>query len=305
MFNKNFLVNKLVNSLLSKHFEVMVSSGCFDIAARKDYLMLVKSLINVDSMSEDQAQSLRAVSYFLSAYPVVVSVKNNRDFLNDEMIYSRFMLPVVTPELFGALVEENVVPAVQSIQSAKGRHTVVIDAAMLREKRKQMQMSLEQLAEAADISKKALYEIEKKRVNPTEETVRRLENLLGIELRDSYKLHVAERTLVKPKNEFQSKVSKEFVRMGIDNSAVHSAAFEIVGKENFTLITNLSRNSREMSKEVFAVKKLSDVFGSKAAFVAKKSREHSVNGVPIVLESELPDIETSKEFGKILKEKSE
>ena len=302
MFNKNFLVNKLVNSLLSKHFEVMVSSGCFDIAARKDYLMLVKSLINVDSMSEDQAQSLRAVSYFLSAYPVVVSVKNNRDFLNDEMIYTRFQLPVVTPELFGALVEENVVPAVQS---AKGRHTIAIDATALREKRKKMQMSLEQLAEAADISKKALYEIEKKRVNPTEETVRRLENLLGIELRDSYKLQVAERTLVKPKNEFQSKVSREFVRMGIDNSAVHSAAFEIVGKENFTLITNLSSNSREMSREVFAVKKLSDVFGSKAAFVAKKSREHSMSGVPIVLESELPDIETSKEFGKILKEKSE
>jgi putative transcriptional regulator len=302
MFNKNFLVNKLVNSLLSKHFEVMVSSGCFDIAARKDYLMLIKSLINVDSMSEDQAQSLRAVSYFLSAYPVVVSVKNNRDFLNDEMIYSRFMLPVVTPELFGALVEENVVPAVQS---AKGRHTIPIDAEALRQKRQQMQMSLEQLAEAADISKKALYEIEKKRVNPTEETVRRLENLLGIELRDSYKLQVAERTLVRPKNEFQSKVSKEFVRMGIDNSAVHSAAFEIVGKENFTLITNLSSNSREMSREVFAVKKLSNVFGSKAAFVAKKSREHSVDGVPIVLESELPDIETSKEFDKILKEKSE
>lgn len=302
MFNKTFLINKIVSSLLSKQFEVLVSQGCFDIVAKREYLMLIKSLINIDSMNQGQALSLRAISYFSSAYPVVVSVKSNRQFLDDEMIYSRFQLPVVTPEMFNVLAEEGVVPA---IQSAKGRHTITINSELLRQKRKEQNMTLEQLAEAASISKKALYEIENNRVNPTIETVKRLENLLKIELKGNYKLKIAERIYLKPKNEFQSKVSKEFVRIGIDNSVVYSAPFELIGKEKFSLITNLSKNSTKIKKEAATVKRLSSVFDSEVVFVAKRSREKVVDGVPVVLESELPEISSSKEFGKILKEKSE
>lgn len=302
MFNKTFLINKIVSSLLSKQFEVLVSQGCFDIVAKREYLMLIKSLINIDSMNQGQALSLRAISYFSSAYPVVVSVKSNRQFLDDEMIYSRFQLPVVTPEMFNVLAEEGVVPA---IQSAKGRHTITINSELLRQKRKERDMTLEQLAEAASISKKALYEIENNRVNPTIETVKRLENLLKIELKGNYKLKIAERIYLKPKNEFQSKVSKEFVRIGIDNSVVYSAPFELIGKEKFSLITNLSKNSTKIKKEAATVKRLSSVFDSEVVFVAKRSREKVVDGVPVVLESELPEISSSKEFGKILKEKSE
>jgi hypothetical protein len=38
-------------------------------------------------------------------------------------------------------------------------------------------------------------------------------------------------------------------------------------------------------------------------FVAKKFEAQSVNGVPVVLESELSEVDSSKELGKLLKEK--
>ena len=41
----------------------------------------------------------------------------------------------------------------------------------------------------------------------------------------------------------------------------------------------------------------------KAVFVARKSHQKSVHGVPVVLESELPDIESSKELKKVIEEK--
>jgi len=302
MFNKSFLVDRLVKNLLDKEFQLFLTSGCFDVAARKEFVMLIKALTNVDGFVQEQAQSLRAISYFVSAYPFVVSEKTNRGSLRDEVIYSRFQVPVVTPQMFECIVEEEIIPEVKAI---KGKHTVTINTSYLRKKREELNLSLEKLSKRIGISKKALYEIENQRVNPTLETVRRLENLLGIDLKVPYKMERIERTYIKPKNEFQEKVSSEFSRLGIDNSAVTSASFEIIGKEKASLITGLSTNTVKIKKAVSQVKGLSSIFSSQRMFVAKRSHEQAIDGVPIVLESELPELESSRDLSKLIKEKSE
>jgi len=302
MFNKDFLVNKIVNSLEKKEFQLFLTSGCFDIAARKEFLMLIKALTNIDGLVEEQAQSLKTISYFVSAYPLVVSERTNRGELSDEVIYSRFQVPVVTPELFDNMIKEEIIPEVKAI---KGKHTVVINAVYLRKKREELNLSLEKLSKQIGISKKALYEIENQRVNPTVDTVKKLEELLGIDLKVPYKMERVERTYVEPKNEFQKKVSLEFSRLGVDNSAVASASFEIIGKEKTSLITGLSNNTIKIKRVVSQVKGLSSIFSSQGMFVAKRSHEQAIDGVPIVLESELPELESSKELNKLIREKSE
>jgi len=302
MFNKDFLVNKIVNSLEKKEFQLFLTSGCFDIAARKEFLMLIKALTNIDGLVEEQAQSLKTISYFVSAYPLVVSERTNRGELSDGIIYSRFQLPVVTPELFDNMIEEEIIPEVKAI---KGKYTVVINAVYLRKKREELNLSLEKLSKQIGISKKALYEIENQRVNPTVDTVQKLEELLGIDLKVPYKMERVERTYVEPKNEFQKKVSLEFSRLGVDNSAVASASFEIIGKEKTSLITGLSNNTVKIKRVVSQVKGLSSIFSSQGMFVAKRSHEQAIDGVPIVLESELPELESSKELNKLIREKSE
>src|SRR3990172_478430 len=164
LFDKTFLVNKIVKTLQKNEYEVFQTQGSFDIAARREHLLLVKTLLNADSLTPEQALSLRAIAYFVSAYPFVVSLKNNREFLQKEMVYSRFELPVFNPDFFDSMIAEEA----EAVQSAKGRHTVEINAFDLREKRQELGLTLEQLAEELGISKKALYEIENKRVNPTE-----------------------------------------------------------------------------------------------------------------------------------------
>jgi putative transcriptional regulator len=302
MFNKSFLINRLVNSLEKKEFQLFLTSGCFDIAARREFLMLIKALTNIDGLIHEQAQSLKTISHFVSGYPLVVSERTNRGSLNDEVIYSRFQVPVVTPETFECIIEEEMIPEVKAI---KGKHTVTINTTYLKKKREELQLSLERLSKQIGISKKALYEIENQRVNPTVETVLRLEELLGIDLKVPYKMERVERTYIKPKNEFQKKVSIEFSRLGIDNSVITSANFEIIGKKKTSLITGLSNNTVKIKKVVSQVKGLSSIFFSQGMFVAKKSHEQAIDGVPIVLESELPELETSKELSRLIKEKSE
>ena len=302
MFNKSSLVKKLTDTLMKREFQLFLTSGCFDIAARKEFVMLIKALTNVDGLIPEQAQSLKTISYFVSAYPLVVSERTNRGSLRDEVIYSRFQVPVITPQMFECMIEEKVIPEVKAI---KGKHTVTINTNYLRKKREELNLSLEKLSKEIGISKKALYEIENQRVNPTLETVKRLEELLGVDLKIPYKMESVERTYIKPKNEFQKKVSLEFSRLGIDNSAVTSSSFEIIGKEKASLITGLSDNTVKIKKVVSQVKGLSSIFSSQGMFVAKHSHESAIDGVPIVLESELPELESSRQLSKLIKEKSE
>lgn len=301
MFDKNFLVSKVVNSLQNQNYDVLTIDGCFEIAAkRKKNLFLIKVLTNVDALKEEHAMSLRAISYFLSAYPLVISIRNSRETLEDGVVYSRYEVPVITPKLFENFLIEEEIPVVQS---AKGRHTVEIDAEVLRARRKELKFTLDDVAKIAGISKKALYEIENKRVNPSEDTVKRLEKILSVDLKLPYVMKSSRPTYLRARNNFQQKVSSEFRRIGIDNSSVYSAPFEIVGKENFSVILTLSQNTAELKKEARTVKNLSTTFSSQAVFIAKKSKEESIEGVPVVLESDLAEIESSKELKKLIEEK--
>lgn len=274
--------------------------GCFDVAAKGERLFLIKTLVNVDTLSREQAESLQTISHFLSAYPIVVSMKNNRELLEDNIIYSRFDLPVVTPKLFEEMLGEDS----SALQAAKGRHTTEVNCFELREKRKEMGYTLKQLAGIVGISKKALYEIENKRVNPTDGTVKKLEFNLNMKIRMPFEMRTGKAMYLQPKSEFQENVSREFIRIGVDNSAVHHAPFEVVGKEEFSVITKPIQNVYKIEKEAQAIKKLSEIFSSFAIFIAKKSSEQSVEGVPIFLESELPGISSSREFTKMIGEKS-
>ena len=301
MFNRTALTGRLVNSLLKKEFEVFLTRGCFDIAAKRENLLLIKSLINIDGFNSQQARSLRTVSYFLAACPFVVSMRNNRGSLADGMIYSRFDVPVVTPRLFENILEEDA----YNTKSAKGRHTAEVDTDALRSKRYELKFTLEELADIIGISKKALYEIENKRTSPTERTAKKLERILKIKLCSIYKPQPAEPTYAKPANKLQKIVSTELSRIGMKNSPVQHAPFEIIGKEKFSVITGLSANTKKIRREASAVKKLSSIFSSSAFFVAKRSEEKSVSGVPVLLEQELPEIESVKELKKLIKESSD
>lgn len=296
--NRTILIDRLVNNLLKHEYEVFLGRGCFDIAAKCEKLMLIKSLTNVDGLNPHHAKSLRTVSYFVSAHPFVVSMRTNRGFLTDDMIYSRFDVPVVTPTMFESILDGDA----YSVRSAKGRHSVEIDAEALREKRYEMKFTLGELAGLIGVSKKALYEIENKRTNPTEKTVKGLEMVLNVKLRRMYEPRMPEKTIMKSKESLQEKVSKEFSRLGIDNSPVHHTPFEIVGKESFSVITGVSKNTKKIKHVASYVKKLSGIFGSSAFFVSKHTHERNVEGLPILRDDELPEVESAKELKKLIEE---
>lgn len=294
MLSRNVLTTRVVNSLLKQEFEVLLTRGCFDIAAKRERLLLVKSMVNVDGLNSEIARDLRTASYFLSACPFVVSVRSNRGPMEDGMVYERFDLPVVTPKMFDDIIEGDAYPA----SSAKGRRSVEIDADSMREKRYELKFTLEELSDLVGVSKKALYEIENKRTNPTEQTVKMLERTLKIDLRKVYEPKVSGQSCSEPASIMQKVVSRELSRMGVENSPVCHSPFDVLGREKFSLMACVEK---DMEKRAVSIKKLSGILSSSAFFVSK-SGPKKVEGVPVIQEGDLPEIKTPKDLKKLIDE---
>jgi putative transcriptional regulator len=292
------MTDGIVSSLIRKDFDVLVTRGCFDIAAKREGIVLVKSLTNIDGLSQEQAMSLAKISHYVSAHPYVISVRTNRTILSDNMVYERFDLPVLTPKTFESVLGEDA----YLNRAAKGRHTVEVNAALVRERRQEMRFTLDELAVLVGISKKAMYEIESRRTNPTEKTARKLEVTLRAKIRTLYGPSKVSAPIPEAKFKIESKdplqhsVNKELVRMGIDNSPVSHAPFEIVGKDRKPILTGISETQESVGKIASQVCKISKIFGSMAFMVARQKTERKVNGLPIFLEKELEEISSAKEL---------
>jgi len=294
MFNKFLLVRQVAEMLRKKDFDVFVTNGCFDIAARREYLLLLKVLFNVDCISQETAYSLRSLAYFLSAYPLIVALRSTRFRLQDNIVYSRFFTSVVTPKLLESIIDNNF----PSVKAAKGRHTVEIDTELLRKKRLENNYTLEQLAKKIGISKKALYEIEHKRVNPTIGHVEKMEEVLNTKLRINVRLECPEPAYLEPKDSFEKKVAAQFNRMKIENSPVRSTIFKIVGREKRSFITGLYQDEEKILESLQHFKKMTEVTSAKSLFIVREGKKY-LKDLPIILESDLERMD-KRDFIKVI-----
>jgi predicted transcriptional regulator len=72
--------------------------SCFDFAARKDNnTLLVKVHSDVDTFSHQDATELKTIADHVSAASLIISQKTHDKLLEDDTVYSRHAIFVVTP----------------------------------------------------------------------------------------------------------------------------------------------------------------------------------------------------------------
>ena len=150
--------------------------GCFDIAAQKNVLLLIKTLMNVDSFQQEQARNLKIISNNLDAHPMLVGIQTRREKLKPGIVYERYDLPTVSLKTFEDLVCNSIFPR---IYRDRGGLYVEIDSQVLRDTRKRKGLTQRELAEAVGINKKVIYEHEKKQLRMFLTIAERLEQILN------------------------------------------------------------------------------------------------------------------------------
>lgn len=295
MFKKFLLLHRLSSFLKKNEFEVAFCEGCFDLAARNDLFLLLKVLLNVDGLAKEMAMSLKAVSYFVSAFPLIISLRTNHGRLKDGVVYSRFGISVLTPTTFKNFIREEL----HYCFSSKGKHLVKIDVKKLKEQRKRLNYSLSRLSRILNISKKSLYKIEKGECLPRIETAKKLEKILKVKLMLPFQVEKVEKVVIRPRSSLEERVMGKLEQIGIENSPIHSAPFNLIGREKFLIISKVSRKVK-LTRKIKLMKEVSSVFSSKPLIVVERKKVRELNGIPVLEERELSEIGSSKELVELL-----
>ena len=283
--------------------------GCFDLIAKKRaLLLLVKILENIDNLREEQAFELRKLSHMLVALPLIIGHRVRKDLdIEDGVIYSRYEIPAISyPTLLNLLVQH--IPPL--IYAYRGGFKVKLDGSMLKEKRLEKNLSLNDLAQEVGISKRAIYEYERGTVDVSLETALLIEDFLDEplvlainlfeEMQKIGSLTLPESNINSPTSGLEKEVKNHFDEVGMkDQLWTKKFPFRVLAKpiessDSLTKTpTTITGIACETKSESF-VKKIEVTYDvSKIAqanplvIVGAETKEKKISGVPIVSINEL------------------
>lgn len=282
-------VKQEVQNFLEKNdYTTCEYHGCFNIAAKKDVLLLLKTLLNIDSFQMEQAKNLKIISNNLDAHPFLIGIQTNREKLQYGVVYERFETPTVSLKTFEDLIANSIFPR---IYRDRGGLYVEIDSAILREIRKKKGFTQKELAEAVGINKKVIYEHEKKQLRMLLEIAKNLEEVLNqriikpIEVFKKYEAHGH------PKDFIERGVGKHLEKLGFKTDFVKQAPLDIFAKEKTLVLSDIEINKRKMIKHAASLKDFINVVKKPAVLITEKTKDEEILGIPVIERKELEEID--------------
>lgn len=262
--------------------------GCFDIAAKKDTLLLLKILLNIDGFQREQAKNLKIVSNNLDAHPFLIGIQTNREKLQPGIVYERFETPTVSLKTFEDLVVNSIFP---TIYRDKGGLYVEIDSTVLREVRKKKNLSQRELAEAIGINKKVIYEHEKKQLRMLLEIAESLEKVLNqkiikpIDVFKRYEEHGY------PKDYIERGIRKNLEKLGFKTDFVKQAPLDVFAKEKKLVLSNIEVNRRKMIRHAANLKNFINLVKKPAFIITENAKDEEIMGIPLIERKKLEEMD--------------
>lgn len=295
---KTPLTQSVTDMLEKNDYVTCQYRGCFDIAAKKSILLLLKVLQNVDALQEEQAKNLKIISNNLDADALLVGIQTRKERLQKGIVYERFGLPTISPDTLEALICYGIFP---QIYRDRGGFYVEIDSDLVRETRRKKNLTQKELAEAVGVNKKVVYEHEKKQLRMFLSVARRLEDILEEKIIKNINLFESEyQEHGSPKDLLEKEVGRDLEKLGFVTDFVKQAPFDIFAKEKALIVSDIEIDKRKIEKRASAFKSFASVAQRPALIITEKA-EADV-GIPVIQRKELEGL-TKKELIRIAKRK--
>ncbi len=131
--------------------------SCFDILARRDtQIFVIKFYKFIEGITKDNAEEMKNLSVCLSAYLLVLAEASKNRPLNDDVLYSRYDISVVTYETFKKILDEEY----PLLYSTRGNYCAEIDRKIFSDIKAELNLTLDDIAELLNVSKQAVYRYE-------------------------------------------------------------------------------------------------------------------------------------------------
>ncbi|MEM7819578.1 MAG: helix-turn-helix domain-containing protein [Candidatus Aenigmatarchaeota archaeon] len=286
-------VKKILNE---NDFDYFECTGCLDIIAKKNYILLLKILYNVDSFQFEQANNLKILSKNLNALAFLLGIRTRKEKLKNNIIYERFEIPTITPNTLENILTHHI----PFVHRFRGGLFVKIDPEKLRKNREMANLTQAQLARMVGVTKKSIYEHESRVMSASYEIVEKIENIIGSVSRP-YDLFIKyENVKNLPKNIFEKKVSDNLEKMGFKTDLIHQTPFNIIADEidnNFMIFLNAEKSQKRIEITLPYLKGFMKISKKYALIITDK--EYNLD-VPVISENELRYMDT-KDIKNIVK----
>ncbi|MCK4883848.1 MAG: helix-turn-helix domain-containing protein, partial [Candidatus Diapherotrites archaeon] len=154
------------------------SNACFDIVAKRpDMTLVLKVFNNIDALREEHAAELRKIAAVFNATVLIIGEKSKAFSLKKGVLYERLSLAVLSLSGLKALLSEHF----PSVKYFKGKSIVELDSGKLREKRKELGLTLQELANKIDSTVESIHRYEKG-ASTSLNTAEKLEDVLNANL---------------------------------------------------------------------------------------------------------------------------
>ena len=284
-----FNVKQEVKAFLEKSdYAACEYKGCFDIAAQKNVLLLLKTLLNVDSFQQEQARNLKIISNNLDAHPMIVGIQTRTEKLKPGIVYERYDLPTMSLKTFEDLICNSIYP---KIYRDRGGLYVEIDSDVLKDSRKRKGLTQRELAEAVGINKKAIYEHEKKKLRMLLDIAERLEHILDNKIIKNTEVFKKYEEHGKPNGTLEKNIGSNLEKLGFRTDYVKQTPVDIFAKEKSLVISDIEIDRRRMIKNAADLKDFIKVVRKPAVFITQDSKEEEVQGIPIIKRKELEEMD--------------
>ena len=292
------ILDKVKKTLADAKFQVSVLDSArpmsFDILARKrNTLLIIKVLTNIDAFSEDAANDLKTLSALLGGSPLIIGEKSSLTLLEDNVAYFRFGIGVITLDtLRKYLLEGEPVTA----YAGPGGLYVNINEREFKKARKIKNISIGALARELGISRRMarMYE---EGANARLEIARKIEKILGKKVISPIDLHGEQKKYVidNIKDDidrfkfFQREILLLIREIGYRIIPVEHCPFEAFSKEKKNvLLTCISKFNYRAVRKAKLVKDISKITEQEAVFFTDRYKfGRTVEGIPVILKSEL------------------
>ena len=299
---------KEIRSILAKgEFEFgepIRKTTIFDIIAKKNKIILIlKALLNMDSLRNEVAREMKLLGMELNASPLIIGRRSGMGDILDGVVYTRHGIPIISMETFREFVVEGHPPMVLA---APGGFYVRIDGSILREMRHRGEVSLGQLAAVAGVSRKTI-QLYEEGMSSTLDSALKLEKCL-------------KRDLILPLNLLETgkgveenyvftniehgEIFKRFVNMGFDIFLTLKCPFDALSKdESDVMLMGVEKSDRNLKYKAMNIKILSNFFEKRGFVVVEESEYEEYKGVPIIRKVEVMK-KDKEEIKELVEERS-
>ena len=298
IMQKPQLVDTIQERLEENNFSTCRYHGCFDLAAKKEKLLFLKILQNVDSLERESSQNLKLLSQNLDASTLVVGEHTNVERLKAGIVYERFQIPTVSVETFFEMIFENIFPR---FYRDRGGVFVEIDSDALLSARKRKNFSQRELAEIVGVSRKSIYEHETSQLRMVLQIAEKIEKAVDRKITKNTNPLEKEFSGGKsfPSTNLEKSVGSDLKRIGFSVNYIRSAPFDIFARAGALIVSDIEESKRKMQKRAPALKEFISVVRKPAVAITEKF-SFSDSEIPAVERKELKELE-AKDLIRIAK----